>query len=58
VLHEFFHVLRQWQPRRLTRTRYVIECARKGYAANRFELEAHEFVRERLAEFRELLLNA
>ena len=24
VLHEYFHVLRQWQPRRLTIWRYVV----------------------------------
>jgi hypothetical protein len=55
VLHEYFHVLRQWQPRRLTRTRYVLECARRGYAANRFEVEAREFVSQRLTEFESLL---
>jgi hypothetical protein len=55
VLHEFFHVLRQWQPRRLTRTAYVLESARRGYCANRFEVEANAFVADNLDRFRHLL---
>jgi hypothetical protein len=51
VLHEYFHVLRQWRPRRLTLIRYVLEWLRRGYWRNRFEVEAREFAalhRERL----------
>lgn len=51
ILHEYFHVLRQWQPRRLTLWRYVIEWLRRGYWHNRFEIEARQFAathRERL----------
>jgi hypothetical protein len=55
VLHEFFHVLRQWQPRRLTRTAYVLESARRGYRSNRFEVEANAFVADNLDRFRHLL---
>jgi hypothetical protein len=55
VLHEFFHVLRQWQPRRLTRTRYVLESARRGYWHNRFEVEARDFVDAELHRFKRLL---
>jgi hypothetical protein len=55
VLHEFFHVLRQWQPRRLTRTAYVLESARRGYRENRFEVEANAFVADNLDRFRHLL---
>jgi len=43
LLHEYFHVLRQWRPGRLTRWRYLLESARRGYRANRFEREAREF---------------
>jgi hypothetical protein len=43
VLHEYFHVLRQWQPRRLTIWRYVIESLQRGYWLNRFEIEARQF---------------
>jgi hypothetical protein len=43
VLHEYFHVLRQWQPRRLTIWRYLVESLQRGYWLNRFEIEAREF---------------
>jgi Domain of unknown function (DUF4157) len=43
ILHEYFHVLRQWQPRRLTIWRYLVESLRRGYWLNRFEIEAREF---------------
>jgi hypothetical protein len=43
VLHEYFHVLRQWQPGRLTICRYLVESARHGYWHNRFEIEARAF---------------
>lgn len=43
ILHEYFHVLRQWQPRRLTIWRYLAECARHGYWNNCFEIEARAF---------------
>lgn len=43
VLHEYFHVLRQWQPRRLTIWRYLVESLRRGYWRNRFEIEARQF---------------
>lgn len=43
LLHEYFHVLRQWGTGRLTRWRYVAESARRGYWDNRFEREAREF---------------
>ena len=43
VLHEYFHVIRQWHPGHLTRWRYLTESARRGYRANRYEQEAREF---------------
>lgn len=43
LLHEYFHVLRQWSTGRLTRWRYLVESARQGYWENRFEREAREF---------------
>lgn len=43
MLHEYFHVLRQWQPGRLTLWGYVAEWLRHGYWHNRFEIEAREF---------------
>jgi hypothetical protein len=43
VLHEYFHVIRQWQPRRMTTLSYVIEWLRRGYWRNRYEIEARRF---------------
>ena len=43
MLHESFHVLRQWQPRRLTVARYLLEWLRNGYWSNVFEIEARDF---------------
>jgi hypothetical protein len=43
VLHEYFHVLRQWSTGYLNRRRYLFESMRCGYWENRFEREAREF---------------
>jgi hypothetical protein len=43
VVHEYFHVIRQWQTGRLTLTRYVWQSIRRGYWNNPFEIEAREF---------------
>ena len=43
VLHEYFHVLRQWQPRRLTIWKYIKEWLRNGYWRSCYEIEAREF---------------
>jgi hypothetical protein len=43
VLHEYCHVLRQWEPGDLTLLRYCRECLRHGYRHNRFEVEARAF---------------
>ena len=54
LLHEYFHVIRQWRPGHLTRLRYLTESARRGYRANRYEQEAREFAataRERLEQY-------
>jgi hypothetical protein len=51
MLHEYCHVLKQWEPRRLTSWRYLLESLRRGYWNNRFEIEARAFAvahRERL----------
>lgn len=55
VLHEYFHVLRQWQPRRLTIWRYVIEWLRRGYWLNSYEVEARAFASQHCARLRLLL---
>jgi len=43
MLHEYCHVLKQWEPRTLTLWRYFVEWLRRGYWNNRFEIEAREF---------------
>jgi hypothetical protein len=52
VLHEYFHVLRQWGSGRLTRWRYLVESMRCGYWGNPFEREAPEFTVEAGARYR------
>ncbi len=51
VLHEYFHVLRQWDTGALTRWRYVRELVRRGYRANRYEVEARAFTRRHVLAF-------
>lgn len=51
MLHEYFHVLWQWQPRRLTLLRYLAEWLRHGYWNNAFEIEAREFAARHCAWF-------
>jgi hypothetical protein len=55
VLHEYFHVLRQWATGELTIPRYVVECFRRGYWDNRYEIEAREFTTSELMRYRALL---
>ena len=52
LLHEYFHVIRQWQTGRLTRWRYVVESIRCGYWDNPFEREAREFAAGAMERFR------
>src|SRR5467141_1160974 len=55
MLHEYCHVIRQWQPGSLTAARYLLECLRRGYWNNRFEVEARAFADTHLAELHALL---
>ena len=43
MLHEYCHVIKQWEPRTLTIPSYLAECLRNGYWNNRFEVEARAF---------------
>ena len=43
MLHEYCHVLKQWEPGDLTLARYCREWLRHGYRRNRFEVEARAF---------------
>jgi hypothetical protein len=55
LLHEYFHVLRQWATRDLTIPRYLMECFRRGYWDNRYEIEAREFTASEIFRYRALL---
>src|SRR5262245_27531825 len=51
MIHEYFHVMNQWEPRLLTSWRYVLEWLRRGYWRNRFEVEARQFTADNLHKF-------
>jgi hypothetical protein len=55
VLHEYYHVIEQWNRGQLTRSRYLWELLRRGYRANRFEVETREFVARNLGRFQRLI---
>lgn len=55
MMHEYFHVINQWEPGLLTSWRYVLEWLRCGYWSNRFEVEARQFTADNLHRFRFLL---
>jgi hypothetical protein len=55
VLHEYFHVIRQWSTGDLTIPRYLTECFRRGYWDNRYEVEAREFAASEIYRYRALL---
>ncbi len=48
VLHEYFHVLRQWNRGRMSIASYLAEWLRRGYYANRYERQARRYARLRL----------
>jgi hypothetical protein len=58
MLHEYCHVLRQWQTGSLTVPRYLLECARRGYWNNRFEIEARAFADQKAPQLYTLLASA
>jgi hypothetical protein len=55
MLHEYCHVLRQWQTGSLTVPRYLLECLRHGYWNNRFEVEARAFADHNAPQLHTLL---
>jgi hypothetical protein len=55
LLHEYFHVLRQWGTGELSIARYLGECFRHGYWDNRYEIEAREFAANEIFRYRALL---
>lgn len=55
MLHEYCHVLLQWESGALTVSRYLRECLRRGYWNNHYEAQARDFARRHLSRFRALL---
>jgi hypothetical protein len=55
LLHEYWHVIGQWQRGELTVARYLIEWLRRGYRDNRFEVEARAFADAHAGQLRTLL---
>ncbi len=55
LLHEYCHVVLQWQSGRLTVASYLAECLRHGYWNNRFEIEARAFAARHVATLHALL---
>jgi hypothetical protein len=55
LLHEYFHVLRQWATGDLTIPRYLVESFRRGYWDNRYEIEARDFTEREIYRYRALL---
>jgi hypothetical protein len=51
LLHEYFHVLRQWNRGRMSLWDYLRESCRHGYWQNRYERQARRFVRLRRQAF-------
>jgi len=52
VLHEYYHVIRQWNTGALSVPGYVIESFRSGYWNNKFEVEARQFARDNVEQFK------
>ena len=55
LLHEYFHVVRQWATGDLTVPKYLMECFRRGYWDNRYEIEARDFTTRETYRYRALL---
>jgi hypothetical protein len=58
MLHEYCHVIKQWEPRTLTLPSYLAECFRRGYWNNRFEVEARAFADAHAHRLRSMLTPA
>ncbi len=52
MLHEYCHVLLQWETGDLTIVRYLLEWVRNGYWKNGYEVAARRFAKENLSRFR------
>jgi hypothetical protein len=55
LLHEYFHVLRQWNRGRMSVASYLAEWLRRGYRNNRYEHQARRYSRLQLPALLALL---
>jgi hypothetical protein len=55
MLHEYWHVVKQWEPGTLSIGSYLAECVRRGYWNNRFEVEARAFADSQAFRLRQML---
>jgi hypothetical protein len=55
ILHEYFHVLRQWQTGRLTISKYCVESLQRGYWLNQYEIEARAFASAHSSQLQRML---
>lgn len=58
MLHEYCHVIHQWQPGTLTLRTYLLECLRRGYWSNHFEIEARAFADRNIHRLHALIARA
>lgn len=54
MLHEYYHVIAQWNAGQLSVAKYLWESLKRGYRNNRFEVAACQFARAHAAEFKRL----
>jgi RHS repeat-associated protein len=54
-LEEYYHVIEQWNTGRLSRLKYAIEYAKHGYDKNKYEIEAKDWVKQHLEDFKKCL---
>jgi hypothetical protein len=55
VLHEYYHVLRQWNRGRMSLASYLAEWLRRGFFNSRYERQARRFARLRRPALEALL---
>ncbi|MGH8729278.1 MAG: hypothetical protein ACREV9_14245 [Burkholderiales bacterium] len=54
MLHEYYHVIAQWNCGELSTGRYLWESLQNGYRRNCYEIDACRFADSHLAEFKRL----
>jgi len=55
VLHEYFHVVHQWNTGELTVPKYIWESMKNGYWNNKYEVEARNFANRKLNALNECM---